>query len=64
MRRALERIEVLGAKVDLVRPEEVMHHVEAAVDAAKPYLVANHNLHSLYLLRRTPKLAAFLKART
>ena len=58
-RRALERIEVLGAKVDLVRPEEVMHHVELAVDAAKPYLVANHNLHSLYLLRRTPKLAAF-----
>ena len=60
-RRALERIEVLGAKVDLVRPEEVMHHVEAAVDAAKPYLVANHNLHSLYLLRRTPKLAAFFE---
>ncbi|WP_300572724.1 WecB/TagA/CpsF family glycosyltransferase [Phenylobacterium sp.] len=58
-RRALERIEVLGAKVDLVRPEEVMHHVEAAVDAARPYLVANHNLHSLYLLRRTPNLAAF-----
>lgn len=58
-RRALERIEVLGAKVDLVRPEEVMHHVEAAVDAGVPYVVANHNLHSLYLLRREPGLAAF-----
>lgn len=58
-RRALERIEVLGAKVDLVRPEEVMHHVEAAVDAGAPYVVANHNLHSLYLLRREPGLAAF-----
>lgn len=60
-RRALERIDVLGAQVDLVRPEEVMHHVEAAVDAARPYLVANHNLHSLYLLRRTPQLAAFFE---
>ncbi len=58
-RRALERIEVLGAKVDLVRPEEVMHHVETAVDAGVPYVVANHNLHSLYLLRREPDLAAF-----
>lgn len=58
-RRALERIDVLGAKVDLVRPEEVMHHVEAAVDSARPYLVANHNLHSLYLLRRNPEIAAF-----
>jgi N-acetylglucosaminyldiphosphoundecaprenol N-acetyl-beta-D-mannosaminyltransferase len=39
-----------------------MHHVETAVDAAKPYLVANHNLHSLYLLRRNPELAAFFDA--
>ena len=61
-RRALERIEVLGAQVDLVRPEEVMHHVEAAVEAGAPYLVANHNLHSLYLLQRAPGFAAFFAA--
>ncbi|WP_333588035.1 WecB/TagA/CpsF family glycosyltransferase, partial [Phenylobacterium sp.] len=60
-RRALERIEVLGAEVDLVRPEEVMYHVEAAVGDGRPYLVANHNLHSLYLLRRDPTLAAFFE---
>lgn len=36
-----------------------MHHVEAAVEAAQPYLVANHNLHSLYLMRRDPVFAAF-----
>jgi len=58
-RRALERIEVLGASVDLVRPEEVMHHVEAAVEAAQPYLVANHNLHSLYLMQCDAAFAAF-----
>ncbi|MFN3573967.1 MAG: WecB/TagA/CpsF family glycosyltransferase [Phenylobacterium sp.] len=61
-RRPLERIEVLGAQVDLVRPEEVMHHVEAAVEAGAPYLVANHNLHSLYLLRRAPGFADFFAA--
>lgn len=61
-RRALERIEVLGAGVDLVRPEEVMHHVEAAIDEGRPFLVANHNAHSLYLIRRQPELRAFFAA--
>lgn len=60
-RRALERIEVLGAKVDLVRPEEVMHHVEVAVSEGASYLVANHNLHSLYLFQREPEFAAFFE---
>jgi N-acetylglucosaminyldiphosphoundecaprenol N-acetyl-beta-D-mannosaminyltransferase len=42
-------VRVLGADVDLVRPEEVMHHVTRSVERHAPYLVANHNLHSLYL---------------
>ncbi|MFN3511437.1 MAG: WecB/TagA/CpsF family glycosyltransferase [Phenylobacterium sp.] len=50
---------MLGADVDLVRPEEVMHHVEAAVGSRTPFLVANHNLHSLYLTRRDPGLGRF-----
>ena len=61
-RRALERIEVLGAGVDLVRPEEVMHHVETAVAEGRPFLVANHNAHSLYPIRRRPELKAFFPA--
>lgn len=61
-RRALERITVLGAGVDLVRPEEVMHHVEAAIEEERPFLVANHNAHSLYLIRRRPELGAFFAA--
>lgn len=61
-RRALERIEVLGAQVDLVRPEEVMHHVETAVADKRPFLVANHNAHSLYLIRRRPELKTFFEA--
>lgn len=58
-RRSFERIQALGAEMDLVRPEEVMHHVEAAVEERRPFLVANHNLHSLYLLRRDARLARF-----
>lgn len=58
-RRASERIQLLGGEIDLVRPEEVLHQVARAVDEGRPYLVANHNLHSLYLLRRTPGLEAF-----
>ena len=53
---------MLGAGVDLVRPEEVMHHVETAVAERRPFLVANHNAHSLYLIRRRPELKAFFDA--
>ncbi len=53
---------VLGANVDLVRPEEVMHHVTQSVESGSPYLVANHNLHSLYLKRRDPNLDRFFEA--
>jgi len=37
-----------------VRPEEVLLHVERSVEAGVQSVVANHNLHSLYLIRRTP----------
>lgn len=53
---------MLGADVDLVRPEEVMHHVNVSVEGRRPFLVANHNLHSLYLKRRDPTLDRFFEA--
>lgn len=53
-RRTEERIRLLGESVDLVRPEEVLLHVERSVEAGAQSVVANHNLHSLYLIRRTP----------
>lgn len=57
--RREDRIRLLGAELDLVRPEEVMAELDQQVAAGGPYLVANHNLHSLYLLPRHPELAAF-----
>ena len=58
-RRARERVRLLGQPMDLVRPEEVLHHVDAWVTEGRKALVANHNLNSLNLIRRNPAMAAF-----
>lgn len=58
-RRGRERVRLLGQTVDLVRPEEVMHHVETWVEARRKVVIANHNLNSMALLRRNPDLARF-----
>jgi N-acetylglucosaminyldiphosphoundecaprenol N-acetyl-beta-D-mannosaminyltransferase len=57
-----QRVRLLGGEVDLVRPDEVMSRLHAAVRARRRAVIANHNLHSLYLLRRTPRLAEFFAA--
>lgn len=61
-RRPDERITLLGEPVDLVRPEEVLLHLERSVDAGVQTIVANHNLHSLYLIRRTPGMRRLYEA--
>ena len=58
-RRAGERVQMLGQPVDLVKPEEVLHHVQQAVLEGRKSLIANHNLHSLYLIQKRPELADF-----
>lgn len=60
-RRPEETVTLLGEPVDLVRPEEVMHHVNRWVRAGRKAIVANHNLHSLYLIRRDPSLRRFFQ---
>jgi N-acetylglucosaminyldiphosphoundecaprenol N-acetyl-beta-D-mannosaminyltransferase len=52
-------VRLLGQTVDLVRPEEVLHHVETWVAARRKVVIANHNLNSLALLGRNPELARF-----
>jgi len=58
-RRPRERVRILGQAMDLVKPEEVMHHLQQAVGEGRKALIANHNLHSLYLLRKQPDIQAF-----
>lgn len=60
-RRAGERVSTLGVEVDLVRPEEVMHHIGQAVAAGQPARIANHNAHSIYLTKKSPEFAAFFE---
>ena len=58
-RRPEERVRLLGEAVDLVRPEEVLHHVQAAVAEGRKTLIANHNLHSLHLIQTQAEMRAF-----
>ena len=58
-RRTRERVHALGVDMDLVRPEEVMHHVEASVEAGESFCVANYNAHGIYLGRTNPDFAKF-----
>jgi len=58
-RRRRERVHMFGQLVDLVKPEEVLHHVQDAVAEGRKTLVANHNLHSLYLIQKHPEMLAF-----
>jgi N-acetylglucosaminyldiphosphoundecaprenol N-acetyl-beta-D-mannosaminyltransferase len=60
-RRAEERVELLGAVMDLVKAAEVFHFALAQIAAGKRAIIANHNLHSLYLLRKDPELRAFYR---
>jgi len=58
-RREGERIRLLGQLMDKVRPEEVMHQLETWVEAEVKAVIANHNLHSLHLIRTEPRVAEF-----
>jgi len=58
-RRPEERVVLLGQIMDMVRPEEVLHFVANHVAQGKRAIVANHNAHSLCLLRDNAELQAF-----
>ena len=58
--RALaRRAKLLGADVDLVTREGVLAYVERVAEDGERAIVANHNLHSVYLTARDPQMAAF-----
>jgi N-acetylglucosaminyldiphosphoundecaprenol N-acetyl-beta-D-mannosaminyltransferase len=58
-RRPEARVSLLGGAMDLVKPPEVFHFAATEVAAGKQVVVANHNLHSLYLIRKHPELRRF-----
>ncbi len=61
-RRPEERIRCLGVTLDFVKPPEVLLYLRRAVAAKKSVVIANHNAHSLHLVRRNPELMRFFEA--
>jgi len=61
-RRANERVKLMGETMDLVRHEEVFHYVGSRLNRGVSSVIANHNLHSLYLIQKNAKVRDFFKA--
>lgn len=55
------RYRILGAWVDAVTVDELTGWVEDAVRMGKKTIVANHNLHSLYLFHKHERMRSFYK---
>lgn len=53
------RVRLLGAEVDLVTPDEVLDTVDSYVREGRSAVIANHNAHSLYLMKRSKAFQAF-----
>ena len=58
-RRTEERVRVLGGAVDLVKPAEVFHLVDERLAAGERAVIANHNLHSLFLIQKSEQMRRF-----
>jgi N-acetylglucosaminyldiphosphoundecaprenol N-acetyl-beta-D-mannosaminyltransferase len=56
------RIRLLGGDVDLVTSADVLRRIHVAASGGPPALIANHNFHSLFLIRRSARLRAFFAA--
>ena len=50
---------VLGGAMDLVKSAEVFHFVTGKIKAGEKAIIANHNLHSLYLIQKNDEIREF-----
>lgn len=50
---------MLGVCVDALTVETLFRAIEDAIGYGEPTVIANHNLHSIYLYHRDPKMRAF-----
>jgi N-acetylglucosaminyldiphosphoundecaprenol N-acetyl-beta-D-mannosaminyltransferase len=55
-----ERVTILGARVDLLTTVQLTEAVTSAATSRSSLIVANHNLHSLYLYHKHADIATFL----
>ena len=52
-------LDLLGVRVDALTRYDIVDAIADAVDYRAPCIIGNHNLHSLYLLCREPKMREF-----
>lgn len=55
------RIRLLGGEVDLVTPAEVLSFTGQTIKDGRKAVIANHNLHSLHLIRRNAGMQALYR---
>lgn len=53
------RLRLMGADLDPVTPDQVMAFIDRRASRGRKGVVGNHNLHSLYLTPRDPRMQAF-----
>ncbi len=58
-REYVRSVDVLGCRVHAVTALELTNLLDAAVAEGEPCIIANHNLHSLYLYQRDARLREF-----
>ena len=54
-----KRHRLLGGEVDAVTPAEVLSFTARRIEGAQGAIVANHNLHSLALMKLNPRMRDF-----
>lgn len=55
----IKRLSLLGAHVDVITPQFVMDFVSTTVVQHRKAIVANHNMHSLYLFKKNQEMRRF-----
>jgi N-acetylglucosaminyldiphosphoundecaprenol N-acetyl-beta-D-mannosaminyltransferase len=55
----MDRLTLLGVKVDTLSIGELNHLVSEAINKGENILIANHNLHSIYLYHHDDKMEVF-----
>lgn len=55
----MKRLTILGVELDPLTIEELNACISAAIERRERWIIANHNLRSLYLFYRDPRMRAF-----
>jgi N-acetylglucosaminyldiphosphoundecaprenol N-acetyl-beta-D-mannosaminyltransferase len=55
------RVRLLGGDVDLTTPDEMLRFAALVAEGGGTAVIANHNAHSLFLVRRSAKMRAFFE---